>query len=151
MAQPSRSTLTFDGAVLPCISIRVSFATTRDHQGMPNMGSLDTQVRCWIDFHDSEQVQYSHLQSLFDAANVVTQDKIKDAKIEFWKDDSQQDALCSYQFKGWVKGLQMVNPVATPGQQRDNVQNDGGVNHMLIVDLHPAMDNQNVQNIQLSN
>ena len=53
MPIPYRSTVTFDGQKLPCISSWVTFETTSDHQGMPNMGSLNTQVRCWIDFHDS--------------------------------------------------------------------------------------------------
>ena len=96
-------------------------------------------------------LQYSALQKMFDAANVVTKDKIKDVAVEFWKDDTAQDALCSFKFKGWVRGLQMVNPVAPLQQQAENVQNDEGVNHLLIIDFHPAMDNQNVTNIQISN
>ena len=60
--------------------------------------------------HDDKNVPYSAIKKFLDMANVVVRDKIKDMKIEYWKDDSHQDALCSYAFKGWVSRFETANP-----------------------------------------
>ena len=143
-ATPYRSTCTIDGSKFDCVSVSVAFATDKDRAGMPQMGSLKTSIRCLVDFHDNQNVPYSTLSKLFDMANVVTRDKIKDIKIEFWKDDSQQDALCSYSFKGWISGFQTCNP-ATGSSNGDQI------NHLLVLSLEPAMNQQNFQDISMSN
>lgn len=63
---------------------------------MPQMGSLGTDITVYVDFYDDQNLPNSALKKLFDMANVVTRDKIKDIKIEYWKDDSKRDALCSH-------------------------------------------------------
>jgi hypothetical protein len=138
---PYRSTLTIDGTKINALSTKVVFQTDKDRAGMPQMGSLKTAIRVFIDFHDDTNVPHSALKNLFELANVVTKDKIKDIKVEFWKDDKHLDALCSYAFRGWVSGFQTCNPAS-----------DGSdVNHLLIVDLEPALDQQNFVDIRMSN
>jgi hypothetical protein len=143
-AQPNRSTLTIDGTKVNVVSSLVAFETDKDRTGMPQMGSLKTEVRVWIDFHDDQNLPNSSLKKFFDMANVVTRDKIKDVKIEFWKDDSHQDALCSYSFKAWIKGFQTCNPSA-------NGAGDANINHLLVLDLEPALNQANFKEIQMSN
>src|SRR5215469_7439065 len=99
-ATPYRSTVTIDGTSINALSTVVAFQTDKDRAGMPQMGSLKSDIRVFIDFHDNTNVPYSTLKKLFAMANVVTQDKIKECKIVFWKDDTHQDALVSYAFKG---------------------------------------------------
>jgi hypothetical protein len=140
-ATPYRSTCTIDGEKFDCVSISVAFATEKDRAGMPQMGSLKTSIRCLIDFHDNQNMPYSTLSKLFDLANVVTRDKVKDMKVEFWKDESHQDALCSYNFKGWISNFHTCNPV----------NGDKGLNHMLILTLEPALNQQNFKEIRISN
>ena len=145
---PYRSTVTVDGNKFDCVSVTVAFQTDKDRAGMPQMGSLATTIRAYVDFHDDVNLPFSSLRSLFDLANVVTRDKVKDIKIEFWKDDSHQDALASYSFKGWISGFHTLNPyqdAATTGDQ--NV----GLNHVLVLDLEASMNQQNFREIQLSN
>ena len=144
MASPYRSTVTIDGTKFNAVSVVVAFQTDKDRAGMPQMGSLHTDIRVWVDFHDDTNLPHSALKKLFNLSNVVTRDKIKDMKIEFWKDDSQQDALCSYSFKGWISGFQTCNP-ATGSSNGDQI------NHLLVLSLEPAMNQQNFQDISMSN
>src|SRR5260370_22482612 len=109
---------------------------------MPEMGSLTSSIRVWVDFHDDVNMPNGTLKGLFDLANVVTRDKIKDMKIEFWKDDSHQDALCSYSFKGWISGFHTCNP-DTVGSANGNADDFGNINHQLVLDLEPALNQQN--------
>jgi hypothetical protein len=43
---------------------------------------------------------FATLQNLFALAGVVTRDKIKSIKVEFWQDEKQEYALCTYSFQG---------------------------------------------------
>ena len=112
MAAPYRSTLTVDGTKIDAVWTTVRFSTRKDRAGMPEMGSLETSIRVCVDFHDDANLPHSTLKKIFDLAYVVTRDKIKDIKIEFWKDDAHQDALCSYGFKGWISSFETSNPPA---------------------------------------
>jgi hypothetical protein len=138
---PYRSTVTFDGTKINALSTVVAFQTDKDHAGMPQMGSLKADIRVYVDFHDDTNVPHSTLKKLFEMANVVTQDKIKDIKIEFWKDDAHQDALVSYKFRGWISAFHTSNPA----------NNGSEVNHLLIVDLVPALDEKNFVDVTISN
>ena len=112
---------------------------------MPEMGSLETSIRVCVDFHDDANLPHSALKKIFDLANVVTRDKIKDIKIEFWKDDAHQDALCSYGFKGWISSFETSNPPAGLGEDHPRL------NHMLILDIEPALNQQNFKEIKMGN
>jgi len=153
MPAPYRSTITVDGTKFDALSTQVVFNTQKDRAGMPEMGSLQTSIRVWVDFHDDTNLPHSVLKKLFDLSNVVVRDKIKDIKIEFWKDDSHEDALCSYGFKGWISRFETSNPMplATPqagGQSADPL---GTVNHLLVIDLEPAINQANFKEIAMSN
>lgn len=145
---PYRSTCTIDGNKFDCLSISVSFATDKDRAGMPQMGSLQTNIRAYVDFHDDQNMPYSTMNSLFSLANVVTKDKVKDVKLEFWKDDSHNDALCSYSFKGWISGFHTLNPYQSDAAVKSG---ETGINHVLVLDLEPSLNQQNFSEISLSN
>jgi len=146
-ATPYRSTCTIDGSKFDCVSVSVAFSTEKDRAGMPQMGSLKTSIRCLVDFHDDQNVPYSTLSKLFDMANVVTRDKVKDMKIEFWKDESHQDALCSYNFKGWISNFQTFNPP----QSLNGNGGSNAINHLLVLTLEPSLNQQNYADIRISN
>lgn len=157
MASPYRCTVTLDGTKFDAVSTTVRFKSEKDRAGMPQMGSLTTQIRVIADFHDDKNVPYSAIKKFFDLANVVTRDKIKAVKIEFWKDDSHQDALCSYAFKGWVSRFETSNPhpVGAGGETGD-FQNDPTsafqtLNHVMVLDLEPAINQENFKEIKMSN
>jgi len=148
-AQPYRSTCTIDGNKFDAVESCVAFHTAKDRAGMPQMGSLKTSIYVVIDFHDDKNMPFSTISKLFDMANVVTRDKVKDIKIEFWKDDSHQDALACYKFKGWISHFQTCNP--TGGDTSTSTTEAPPLNHMMILYLEPVMNQQNFQEIALSN
>jgi len=157
-AAPYRCTVTIDGTKFDAVSTSMKLATTKDKAGMPQMGSLGTEIRVWADFHDDKNLPFGSLKKFFDLANVVTREKIKDIKIEFWKDDSHQDALCSYSFKGWISRFQTSNP---SDETRAMSLNNGDaksfqgiaprLNHMLVIDLELVLNQQNFTDLKISN
>ena len=159
MATPYRCTVTIDGTAFDAVSTSIKFITQKDQAGVALMGSLTTEVRVWVDFHDDTNLPFSALQKFFTLANVVTRDKIKPMKIEFWKDDSKQDALCSFSFNGWLSRFETCNPSDVSVQmildQGGNDKQFQGItpqlNHMLILDLEPVLNKQNFSSISMSN
>lgn len=152
-AAPYRCTVTIDGTKFNAVATSVRFTTEKDRAGMAQMGSLRTSIRVWGDFHDEQNLPNSTLKKFFDLANVVTRDKIKDIKIEFWKDDSHQDALCSYSFKGWISRFETSNPhmQASTDGNGDHPTAPDNLNHMLVLDLEPALNQANFKEITMSN
>ena len=160
MASPYRCTVTIDGSKFDAVSTSVVFETRKDKAGMPEMGSLLTSIRVLVDFHDDTNLPHGTLKKLFDLSNVVTRDKIKDMKIEFWKDDSKQDALCSYSFKGWLSRFETSNPLPEATPMAMSAAAGGGaqsssplatINHLLVLDLEPVLNQQNFKDISMSN
>ncbi|HLH04806.1 MAG TPA: hypothetical protein VKX25_18715 [Bryobacteraceae bacterium] len=162
MAAPYRCTVTIDGTKFDAVSSSIKFGTEKDKAGMPQMGSLTTEIRVWADFHDDQNIPFGTMNKLFTLANVVTRDKIKPIKIEFWKDDSHQDALASYSFNGWISRFETANPSdATRLLSLDSSTGNGHsknfqgiapqLNHMLVLDIEPVLNQQNFSDIRLSN
>ena len=155
MATPYRCTVTIDGTKFGAISTNVQFTTDKDRSGVPQMGSLSTVIRVWADFHDDQNLPFSAIKKMFDLANVVTNDKIKPMKIEFWKDETRQDALCSYSFNGWVRRFETTNPIGLDGLDEEVKSQFRSItpdlNHVLVLDLEPAMNQQNFKDIKMSN
>jgi hypothetical protein len=155
MAMPYRCTVTVDGTKFGAVSTSVQFTTDKDRSGVPQMGSLTTAIRVWADFHDDQNLPFSAVKKMFDLANVVTKDKIKPIKIEFWKDDSRQDALCSYSFNGWIRRFETTNPIELTTMDKEMEAQfrslTPDLNHVLVLDLEPAMNQQNYKDIKMSN
>ena len=152
-AAPYRCTVTIDGTKFDAVASSVRFSTDKDRAGVAQMGSLQTNVRVWADFHDDTNLPHTAVKKLFDLANVVTREKIKDVKIEYWKDDGHQDALASYSFKGWVSRFETSNPhgLAAHGVGDKHPSAPASLNHMLVLDLEPALNQQNFSEITLGN
>jgi hypothetical protein len=155
MAMPYRCTVTIDGTKFGAVSTSVQFSTDKDRSGVPQMGSLNTAIRVWADFHDDQNLPFSAVKKMFDLANVVTKDKIKPIKIEYWKDDSRQDALCSYSFNGWIRRFETTNPIELTAMDKEMEAQfrslTPDLNHVLVLDLEPAMNQQNFKEIKMSN
>lgn len=153
MAAPYRSTVTIDGNKFDAASTSVAISTLTDRAGMPEMGSLTAAIRVWVDFHDDKNMPNGTLTKLFGLANVVSRDKIKDMKIEFWQDDSKQNALCSYKFKGWISRFETANPMPTTSPQSGGSDTSpySTINHLLVLDLQPALNQQNFSDLSMGN
>ena len=66
------------------------------------MGRLTYSISCSVDVHDTKNMPFDTLKQLFELANAVTRDKIVDMKLEFWTDENQTDAICTYIFRTWM-------------------------------------------------
>lgn len=80
---------------------------------------------------------FATLTKLFDLGKLVTRDKIRDIKIEYWTDESQQDAICVCKFRGWISSF--------------FIDSNSGSNHLLTLTLQPELDPKNFVNLQMSN
>jgi hypothetical protein len=134
---PIRSTVTVDGDKFHAYTAHVGISTDHDHNGLPQMGTLRTAINVVVDINDTDNVPFATLQKLFDLANVVTRDKIKDIKIEFWKDEKMQDAICSYTFRGWIS-----SHVVSTG---------AGNNPIMTITFQPALDKMQYMDLKMRN
>ncbi len=101
------------------------------------MGTLMCSMDFSADMHDRTNVPFAALKQLFDLANIVTQEKVKPIKIEFWSDDSRDDALCTLTFTGWISSL--------------SISSGGGTNHVLSISLQPTLDGNHYHNLVIGN
>jgi hypothetical protein len=138
MAQPSVTTVTIDGEKFDALSASVSFSTATDKSGLPMMGSFTSSIEIIVDIHDNKSFPFSTIKKLFEMSKVVTKDKIKDVKIEFWQDENRQDVICSYAFKGWISHWH-------------NGSGGNGANHTLSMSIQPAIDDKNFNDLRISN
>ncbi len=136
-AQPSNDTITIDGNRFNAVSAHVGIDTDHDHMGLPQMGTLRCAISCLVDIHDTVNMPFATLQKLFELANIVTSDKIKDIKVEFWQDESHQDAICVYSFRGWISGF--------------HTEGGGGNNHILHLKLQPALGKHQYVDLKIGN
>ena len=148
MAFSYNATCTFDSNTFDAVEIMVELETTPDRNGMPTMGSFASKVRVVVDPSDTQNMPYSTISALFTDANLVTNDKVKQVKLEFWQDSSKQNALCSYSFPGWISGFQTVNPA---GSMSDVTSQGQVLNNMLVIDIQPQLNTANQPNFTFSN
>ncbi len=102
MAKPSNSTITIDGNKFNAESAHFSLGTHHDHTGMPNLGQTQVAIAFTVDLHDTMNLPNAVLGQLFNLSHSMTRDKIVPIKIEYWTDESQTDAICTYSFDGWI-------------------------------------------------
>ncbi len=136
MANPSNSTVTIDGNKFNALSVQFGMSTLHEH-GMPMMGTQHMDIEVIVDMHDTDNLPFGTIQSLFNLAQQHTREKIVDMKIEYWQDESQLDAICVYSFRGWIANYKTGS--------------GGGSNHTMLLQLHPALSQGQYMSIDLSN
>ena len=153
MAAYNRATVDIDGNAFNALSVKVAFNTLKDNAQMPEMGSLTTAITAYVDAHDKENMPFSTLSALFELAKVVTKDKIVPIKITFWDDEAQQDAICSYEFKGWISEMSVGNPMQEEGvgSGTGSTSAYSTVNTLLTLHLEPVLNQQNYGEVTMSN
>jgi hypothetical protein len=139
MARLNCVSVTIDGTVFDAQQATFVASTPITSPGVPEMGALNLSVRVVVDFSDDCNVTFDSIKQLFSLSNTVTRDKVKDMKLELWKDDTKQDVLCSYQFKGWISRFETT------------ANSDAGPSHALILDLQPIINKSLFMDIQMTN
>ena len=136
MANPSVSSVTIDGDTFDALSTHFSVSSMHG-AGMPQMGTLVWAIEVTVDMHDTDNMPYATLQKLFKLSSTVTQESVKDIKIQFWTDESQQNAICTYSFQGSIIHF-------------SNSSGNGG-NHTLNLSLQPQLDSKQFVNMTMGN
>ena len=137
--EPSNATVVIDGNKFNVFSAHVGVETAHDFDGMPAMGRPQYTFSCSVNMHDTGNLPFETLRRLYDLANATTRDKIVDMKIEFWTDDSQTDAICTYTFRGWVSAFHNTGGGGAGG------------NHTLTMTLVPELDPQQYVKVEMGN
>jgi hypothetical protein len=151
MATPYRTTVQIDSVKFDAFSVEFKIFTLKDKAGMPQMGTLGTKIVALADFHDTTNLPYSSMQTLFNLANVVSLQNIKPITITFWQDDSKQNALCAYSFNGWISKFKTTNPMADASDADGELSATSTINHLLYLELEPALDQKNFTSLKISN
>jgi len=137
MPNPLVTSVTIDGDKFDALSVSVGLTTQPSIVGKPAIGTFQTNIEVVVDIHDTVNMPFPVLQKLFQLSKVVTSDKIKDIKIDFWTDETRQDVVCSYSLQGWISHFQ--------------THSGGDGNHMLVMSIQPTLDPQNVFVIDMNN
>ena len=137
MSTPSRTTATIDGNSFKALTTNFSLGTHHEGTGTPLMGSLVSSIDLHVDINDAVNMPFKTLQALFQLANLVTRDKIKEIKLVFWQDDSQSDAICTFKFNGWISHF--------------NISSTESSNPTLSLSIQPAVEKNNFYQIEMGN
>ncbi len=140
---PGRVSVTIDGTKFNAVDAVFAMNTQKDHAGMPVLQTLNTSVHVRVDLNDDQNFPFSNIKKVFDLGNVPSRDKIKEIKVEFWKDDTMKDVICSYKFKGWISMYRTSNTGS------DNGSNT--FNHLLDLELTPIINKENYQEVTIGN
>ncbi|MGD0941603.1 MAG: hypothetical protein ABR905_18045 [Terracidiphilus sp.] len=138
MAQPCNTTVTVDGNKFDAHTAHVGISTVHDHTGMPQVGGPHYTIDCSVDLHDTVNIPYTTLSRLYDLANIVNRDKIVPIKVEFWTDETQDDAICTYSFDGWISEFHTIGGAS-------------GENHSLQMTFIPKLDERQYVSMKMGN
>jgi hypothetical protein len=138
-----RVSCTVDGTKFNAVEAVFEMNTQCDQAGMPTLQTFNTSVHIRVDLHDTKNFPFGNIQKLFNLGNVVSRDKIKDCKVEFWEDDTMQNVICTYQFKGWIKSFRTSN--------NDSDTGGNAFNHILDIELKPVVNQSDYKEVKIGN
>ncbi len=133
----TKSTVTIGDNVIHALGVHFGVHNQHDYTGMPQMGSLACTIDITVDMHDVNSMSFGTIRSLFGLVNGVDSTKIQDCKIEYWIDETMQDAICVFVFRAWVTSF---STSSTPG-----------TNHTLMLSLQPELDQGKFIKIDIQN
>jgi hypothetical protein len=140
---PGRVSVTIDGKKFNAIEAVFAMGTQKDPAGMPVLQTLNTAVHLRVDLNDDKNIPFDTIKSMFELGNVPDRSKLKTMKIEFWKDDTMQDVICAYNFKGWISMFRVTNNGVN--------SSTNGYNHVMEMELTPIINKENYQEVKISN
>ena len=134
---PYSAIISIDALKVDAFSTLSGISAVSDGTGMPLMGSMASTFEFSIDVHNQDVIPFTTVKTLFELCNQPTKDKIKDIKIEYWKNDEHDGAIISLAFKGWISSW--------------TISSGGGSNHILSITLQPQLDKSQYLNVQIGN
>ena len=147
MAQPNIASVSIGPNNFRAVGVHFGVSTLNNgHPGTPLMGSISCSVLVMVDLNDQVNMPFGTLQNIFNLGYGVTREKIQNIILTFWSDDSAQNVICSYTFRGWIS-----NYVTTTGMGRSSSKENEATNHVLTLTLQPELDANNFVKIALGN
>ncbi|AEU34455.1 hypothetical protein [Granulicella mallensis] len=146
MAQPNIASVSIGSNSFNAIGIHFGMSSMHGGMGMPVMGSLACSIAVVVNLNDQVNVPFATLSALFQLAYGITREKVQDIILSFWADDSKQNAICTYTFRGWIS-----NYVTSTGSGQGAGQESGATNHILTLTLQPELDTKQFVKIQIGN
>lgn len=145
MTFPHRCSVVIDGMEIQALAASFQLETNREGAGQPEMGSVDTNITCWFDLHDRDNLPFATFMQLFTLANRPTHEKIVEMELRFWDDESHENVVCILRFEGWISLFLVESPPFGGGSTA------GADNHRLFLQLEPKLDEQMHKRIEVSN
>lgn len=143
MPFPARSTVIIDDVTIQAVSAEIDLRSAKGENGLPSIGSISTAIEVRVDMHDRRNISFGKISRLFELANRVNSEKVVPIKLIFWYDEDQNDAICAFDFPGWVAAFRAGNP-----QRGDEAE---AANHEMILELEPAIDSTHYKEIAIGN
>ena len=105
--------------------------------GVPNLPSIGTSIVVLVDLHDQLNLPFAALRTLYQWSYDVSKAKIKDIVLTFWSDDSADNVICRYIFRGWISSYS-----TTSGERGSSSNNAAStsLNHLLTLAFQPELD-----------
>lgn len=148
---PAPVTVTIDGTKFTAIEAIFSLQTGIDKASLPVLQEIAPKVDVWVDLSNDKNVPFATLMKLFTLSYIPDRDKFnKQMKIEFWKDDSQQNVINSIKFAGWISKFEQYNPAfSQTGYPVITDGNGQAYRNLLHIQLVPVI--SSLQKITIGN
>ena len=150
MAAPQRCTVTINGTQMRALAGEVDFGAEDDEHGMPAMGTQRLKICAWFDIHNNPDIPFSQLQTLFELSFRPEAANMADIAVEFWGDEEFSDAICVFSFSGWIRRMRVAD-FALPEAAVGVADALADVNHLLYLELLPALGEDNIREITIGN
>ncbi len=137
MALPWGCTVTFLEHRFNAFAATMAFTHT-SQSGFPDhgFGRPKSDLRFYADMHDTENLPFATLDAFLRACLHPTHETTSEAKVEYWQDEKQQDALITFSFAAWAAevsfGTMVPKEAVTFGKQPENL------NHVFHLRLAPV-------------
>ena len=133
-----------DGTRIEAAEAVFAMNAQRTDLGIPKMELPVVSLRVKVNLNDEKACSFQTIKKLFDLTTATNKkDRIKAIKVEYWKDLSMQDPVCTYSFQGWISSFRTSNVGGEDG--------NGNYNHYLDIEVFPDSTEGRYQEIKIGN
>lgn len=95
MPSPTNASIAVDGTRLNVFY--ANFSQLYSHSESPRRNMEFT-----VELNDQANLPFAALRKLFDLADYLNNDKVRDFTLELWKDEKKQEPVCTFTFKSRI-------------------------------------------------
>jgi len=140
----SPASCTIDGETFTAAEAEFVMEAKHSTGGNPAHAVPVMSAHILVDLNDrGNGCKFQTIKKLFELSKLPSAKQIKEIKIEFWLGLEDENALCSYSFKGWISSLR----TSYLGRGTPN----GGYNHFIAMVLTPDTTQDSFGQIRIGN